>query len=773
MLSGGKLAATEGGFVSSSDLSESAIRFGEFVADLETGELQRNGTKIKLQGQPFEILVMLLNRPGRTVTREELRLRLWPSDTFVDFEHGLNAAVNRLRETLGDSAEEPRFIETVPRRGYRFIATLERSPSAGPAELTQMTPDKSAARLLTARSVVVFAAILLCIGASLFIYDYVKPSTPPVQRALMRLTFDDGLQIGATWSPDARFIAYSANRAGKFDIWVQQIEGGNPVQVTSGPGQNWQPDWSPDGKYIAYRSEQGEGGLYVIPALGGAGQERRISSFGYYPRWSPDSTQILFQSMDLGGMNVNRFYVVNLDGTPPREVLKELITRNQSFGISAAWHPDGKRISAWIQDTNVPLTSIPTFWTVPVDGGTPVKSEIPAEIQKPSSSGPGWCEWRQDFKFSWAPSGRAIYFERTFQGARNLWRMSIEPETLRATGVERLTTGPDTDTQLSLSADGKKLAFTGASEQIRAWLFPFDADHAQVTGPGEAITSPGVEALALNLSRDGTKLGFSTVRTNHWQHWVKTLSDGLEIPVSTDGSYAHTIPAWSPDGTQLVYSRQKLSTGEVDVVEWSVANRTEQSLTGVSKTWGRVWDWSPDGKTLLFSQANSDTDLEEVWQLSVSSGPNEATQRRIAFSGTDDLFQPKFSPDARWIAFEAVRSNSKGLDSALYVVPAKGGTWIRLTEGKNWDDKPRWAPDGRTVYFISRRDGFYDLWGIRFDPLKGRPVGEPFLVKAFETASSMIPKNMVIVEISLTQKHLAVPLQQISGGIWMLDNVDR
>ena len=98
-----------------------------------------------------------------------------------------------------------------------------------------------------------------------------------------------------TWSPDARYVAYSSDRGGKFDIWVQQVSGGNPIQVTKRPGQNWQPDWSPDGKYIAYRSEEGDGGIFVIPALGGAGLERKIATFGYHPRWSPDSSQVLFE----------------------------------------------------------------------------------------------------------------------------------------------------------------------------------------------------------------------------------------------------------------------------------------------------------------------------------------------------------------------------------------------------------------------------------------------------------------------------------------------
>ena len=157
---------------------------------------------------------------------------------------------------------------------------------------------------------------LCCSPRRVFSFTSVRNPASSAQRALTRLTFDDGLQIGATWSPDGRFIAYSSNRGGKFDIWVQQVSGGDPVQITKGPGHNWQPDWSPDGKYIAYRSEDGDGGLFVVPALGGEGLERRIAPFGYHPRWSPDSSQILFQTTRTFGLN--RIYVVDLDGSAPR-----------------------------------------------------------------------------------------------------------------------------------------------------------------------------------------------------------------------------------------------------------------------------------------------------------------------------------------------------------------------------------------------------------------------------------------------------------------------
>src|SRR5580700_11693614 len=113
------------------------IRFGIFEADLTAGELRRGGSRIRLQEQPFQILAMLLERPGEIITREDLRSRLWPGDTFVDFEHGVNSGVARLRDALGDSADSPRYIETLPRRGYRLIASVEGGATQAPPPSTE------------------------------------------------------------------------------------------------------------------------------------------------------------------------------------------------------------------------------------------------------------------------------------------------------------------------------------------------------------------------------------------------------------------------------------------------------------------------------------------------------------------------------------------------------------------------------------------------------------------------------------------------------------
>ena len=620
-----------------------------------------------------------------------------------------------------------------------------------------------------------FGACVLLAGVGWLVYKRTHLPVSTMQRALTRLTFDDGLQFGATWSPDGRFVAYSSDRGGKFDVWVQQVSGGDPVQVTRGAGHNWQPEWSPDGKYIAYRSEAGGGGLFVIPALGGAGLERRISTFGYYPRWSPDSSQLLFQT----GQYIvdSKFYVVKLDGSDPHEVLSELTA--QVWGISAAWHPDGKRISVWVLHVPSDLEGFrraASFWTAPATGGSAVRSEISPEIWKSAEAafGSELADWgATDYKFSWAPSGKAIYFTRTLGGARNLWRMSVDPQSLRATAIEPMTTGTGFDTELSLSPDGKKLAFTGGSYQARAWLVPFDATRGQVTGPGQAVTSPGEEAWRPSLSRDGKKLAFVAVgERGKWNVWETSLSDGHEAPVIAD-DHERDMPQWSPDGTRLAYTRVDSSKGTHQVMLWSSQTRNEEPLTESTRSYPVVYDWSSDGKWLLMTEGNA-AGRAEIWLLPVAARPDaERAARRIVSDPAYDLYEEHFSPNGRWIAFIAQRSQPSGTESTIYVMSATGGPWIRITEGKHWDDKPRWSPDGKIIYFLTERGGYLNVWGIRFDSASGRPVGESFPVTTFNSPRRMVAKAVAPVSISFTQDRLLVNLEEVSGNIWVLDNVDR
>jgi Tol biopolymer transport system component/DNA-binding winged helix-turn-helix (wHTH) protein len=747
----------------------SALRFGVFELDPKAGELRKKGMKVRLQGQPIDILVLLLQRPGEIVTREELQKNLWPADTFVDFEQGLNNAMKRLRAALDDDAESPHFIETLPRRGYRFIAPVE-------DKLPAQTPGQSSVgtqlpqRTWALRLALFFGVCVLLAGAGLFLYRKQQQHAVP-ERTLTRITFDDGLQIGATWSPDGRFLAYSSDRGGKFDIWVQQISGGDPVKITKGPANNWQPDWSPDGKYIAYRSEDGEGALYIVPSLGGAGMERKIASFGNYPRWSPDSSQILFQSRAFGLSC--ELYIVGLDGNPPHPVQTDLTDRIMT--MSAAWHPDGKRISVWAWQMKP--SAMPSFWTAPVDGGAAIKTEIGPEVLKTAEAvaGSGISAWADsDFKFSWARSGTAIYFERTFQGARNIWRMRVDPQTLRAVAIERLTTGTDLHTDFSFSPDGSKMAFASESRRVQGWKFPFDAKRGRITGGGRAITSPGMEAWLTSISRDGQRLAFLAKRSGRWELWEKSLADGSEAPIAADDSYVRNEPQWSPDGTRLAYVRLKTSTGEAQAVIWS-KSRGEEPITTLSQLDLFVFDWSADSEWLLASLENVVSNQVEIWALPTAmSAANGKARKIINCDAKTNLWQSRFSPDGHWIVFEAEENKPIGHKSAIYVTPSAGdGPWTLITEGKHWDDKPRWSPDGRIIYFVSERGGFFNVWGIHFDPVNGRAEGEPFQVTTFDNPRLMVAEVMPTVGLTLTQDQLIVTVSQVSGSIWVLDNVDR
>jgi hypothetical protein len=137
------------------------------------------------------------------------------------------------------------------------------------------------------------------------------------------------------------------------------------------------------------------------------------------------------------------------------------------------------------------------------------------------------------------------------------------------------------------------------------------------------------------------------------------------------------------------------------------------------------------------------------------------------------LWQAHFSPDGRWIVFEVVESHEHGYESAIYATPAFGEHWVRITSGKSWEDKPRWSPDGRTIYYISERDGYFNVWGRRFDPKKGTPEGDAFPVTSFDSPKMMVGHSVSSVGLSITRNHLVLTITQVSGSIWVLNDVDR
>ena len=620
--------------------------------------------------------------------------------------------------------------------------------------------------LLTA---LVAISVLLLTAVSFVVYQNLQPASArdqadrkdqPVlprsapQRTLTQVTYGAGLQAEPTWSPDGRFLAYSSDRSGNFDIWVQQVGSGEPLQLTTDPAHDWQPNWSPDGKQIAFRSERGGGGLFVVPFP--RGREKKIASFGYRPRWSPDGSQILFQSSALRDVTQRSVYVTALDGSPPREVVTEF----HRLG-SVAWHPDGRGISCWAYDREHKFG----WWTVPLDGGAPLKwKRAPAVEEQFKTFGVD-----MDGDMAWAPSGQAIYFEGVSRNVHNLWTVQVDPKASRLIGgPERLTVGAGRDSDVVVSPDGKKLAFTIRTSNTRLWSFPFDATTGQATGQGQSITAADMDVFAPDISRDGKKLVFGAERAGKIELWEKSLEDGREHLLAADDC-ERAAPTWSRDGTRLVYRRDDPHKHESSLVLLPIGGE-EQVLTSPHH-WFNLSDWSADDTRILGClPAGPPPNHTAIWLLPVAAAPRAEAQARVLASKPDyDLWQARFSPNERWICFLAVLQNHAV--STIYVMPASGGAWIPITDGKQCDDKPRWSPDGKTIYFMSPRTGFFNLWGIRFDPDDGKPVGEPFLVKTFESPGRYpSPGGM---ELALGEQRFVLPLMQLSGNIWVLENVDR
>ena len=353
------------------------------------------GTQPFAAGSPADTISAIL-------TRETMPLARYSPQVPGEVERIVGKALAKNREERYQTAKDL-LIDL-----RRLKRSQEISSESNRSAVTTAIARPSRAALLRRSMIGALGMIVLTVAVVGYLKTRHASQTdqPAAQHALSRLTFDAGLQSEPTWSPDARFIAYSSDRAGNFAIFVQAVGEGNPVQVTHSTSHDWQPDWSPDGKRIVFRSERDGGGLYVVPALGGS--ERKISSFGYHPRWSSDGTKILFDTQVLSLVNLPTLYLMSFDGDAPHEILsdffKDFVTLRGGY---VAWHPDGQRISIWATHRKLG----PGLWTLPPGGGTAVKSEMRPEVsQRLKEAGviPG--------RFAWSPSGQALYFEGRSRG---------------------------------------------------------------------------------------------------------------------------------------------------------------------------------------------------------------------------------------------------------------------------------------------------------------------------------------------------------------------
>src|ERR1700751_4044888 len=317
-----------------------SVRFAHLEVDFRAGELRKHGRRIRLQDQPLRVLAMLVERPGEVVTRDELRLQLWPADTFVDFDHGLNSAVARLRESLNDSAEGPRFIETVPRRGYRFVGELKISEAKEAQPQTATVPETPSRRWWMNRaSLIALTAILLLLALVAWrsrAFSKRRADAPLPAPEIIPLAGLAGYEVGPAFSPDGNQVAFTEiNGHQNSGIYTTLVGGEQSLRLTRDP-RDCCATWSPDSREIAFlRRRDNQYDIYIVPALGGT--ERRLYTMAcvQYPwlNWSPDGKLLAFPRTVSGNSN-SAITIFSLPEASPRQLTSppgEYLDRDPAF----------------------------------------------------------------------------------------------------------------------------------------------------------------------------------------------------------------------------------------------------------------------------------------------------------------------------------------------------------------------------------------------------------------------------------------------------------
>jgi Tol biopolymer transport system component len=647
------------------------------------------------------------------------------------------------------------------------------------ADLARLRRDSTASRLTAASlaaaehpprrrrglvAAAAVAALLIAAGAAYWFWSRQQPAPaaePTGPAALARVTFDGNLQSEPSWSPDGRFLAYASDQSGNFDIWVQPLGGaGRALQITTHPASDWAPAWSPDGNSLAFRSERDGGGIFIAPALGG--RERKVSDVGYWPAWSPDGSRLYFEVRPLAAnasLVIPHVYTVPTGGGLPTRILETEFAKFESVG-KLAWHPDGRHVG--FQGV-VSAGEGTSFWTLPIAGGeatpTPLTDDMQARMKAAGMAIQSYV---------WAPRGDALYVAGAASGVQNLWRIGVEPDTFRwVSGPDRLTTGTGSDGDVAVSRDGRRLAFVTRTETSRLWSVPFDAASRRVTGEPEPLTPANAVALGFDLSADGRTLVYAVRRTGRpgSELWTTSLDDGKDTLVGEGPQFF--APRVTPDGGTVAYRAIVPGPPAERRLVWRALGGGEEHTLreGLTNPWG----WSPDGRRLVH---NCPPPAEFATLCSSVASGGAAEMTTVVADKEYSIWQGRVSPDGRWVTFNAQSLREPGV-SIIGIVPASGGTWTPLTARRLWSDKPRWAPDGRAVYFVSNRGGaFFDVWGIQVDPATGAPIGEEFRVTRFDSPARTL-SAAGSSELGVGTRRLVVLLTEATGGVWTLDNVAR
>jgi DNA-binding winged helix-turn-helix (wHTH) protein/Tol biopolymer transport system component len=664
--------------------SEQKVRFEEFELDLRSQELWKNGQKLVLQEQPFQILAMLLERCGQLVTREELTKKLWSSDTFVDFEHSLNKAMNRLREALDDSAEHPRFIETLPKRGYRFIGQIEPSiPTVQPADKNSHTPRGS----LSLGAVLGLAALLLA-------WFWFRPDSKPHEPDFQRLSFGRGMIRSARFAPDGQSVVYGAawdgkpsqlfwtkagsiesrplgveaeilaiSPSGEMAVLLNQQFGIISSQGTlalmsltgSAPHKlldNVQDaDWSPDGSKLVITHYINPGRCDLEFPPGKVLYETTGGAWLSHPRVSPRGDQIAFLVHPLGGDDNGFLEIVDLTGN------KKFLSREFSSIEGLAWDPSGNAV--WFSGSELGPFVARALFQITTAGQQRLvrresgnltlrdvsrsgrlaltrdifRGEVFGRINSESQERDlGWLDYSTANDLS--PDGKTIALSVQREGSGSGYAVYIRGTD--GSPAVRLGDG----FPIQFTSDGKWVLARSSAAAPQLFLLP--------TGTGQPVTltQDSIPHYFATLLPDGSRIMFEANELGHARrNWIQDVAGGKPLPITPEGTVGYQV---SPDGKILVAAD---SNGKFWL--YPTGGAQPRALSGIEPGEFAI-RWSSNGKYLFVA---SDGIPAQINRIEVATGRRQFV-RKVApndLAGIWNIWPVLVTPDGKSYVYSDYR----------------------------------------------------------------------------------------------------------------------
>jgi serine/threonine protein kinase len=586
------------------------------------------------------------------------------------------------------------------------------------------------------------------------LYWYAMPLDPEFKNAkLRRLTNDADLSTGATISPDGKLVAYSSNRADhtNLDIWTQQVEGGGVIRITDNLADDYEPTFSPDGVQIAFRSDRGQGGIYVVPSIGG--MQRLVVPLGRRPRYSPDGRSLMYRTgprygNDVRGSRSIKIFVQPVSGGPTTQIGSQCGVMEDT----PVWSPDSNRILFIGSCDN----DVATVWISSLDGKLTANRQLFSVW--PSIHGPQRVDqWISN------PSRVLIPLEVGDTAFIGVVPVSSDGTTVMGP-LRKLTFGTGSETSASAALNGSIALSSGWLHQSHLWTLPLSRNGQPLAVPRQLTSGPAFDQMP-SLSRDEHKLAFLSLRTNGVRLFYKDLSTGREQELSTAG-YRYDSPLFNADGTKILCVQYPSSEASRDSVYEVPVSAGLPTKIWDKSLYSLLWDLSPDGKTVLLVTNDDRTNKPfkglfrqlDLDSLAVTNYLNDPDY---------DVWRGRFSHDSRWVIFTVQRNGRSNIYAAPFrksFVPRH--EWIQITNGDS-DDWPMFSPDGRLVFFRSDRDDTRRVWAQRIKP-DMRPDGDAFAVHPFPRMGKPAFGRQIVHFVVGTDMIVFDEREQ-SGNVWLLE----